>query len=134
MEPPEKVIPKAPWIFECYRHEGMQLYHMPPELFVSDGSENSIVGKWVKENGPGIHHIAFQVSDVEATMREWKEKGYAEFSSEKPFQCPGLTQVFTRPSDITGVVYEFIKRDEFGFCKDNVINLMLSSPTNKGST
>ncbi|MCE2806624.1 MAG: hypothetical protein LW700_15695 [Gemmataceae bacterium] len=41
-----------------------------------------------------------------------------------PLRCPGLTQVFTRPSELTGVIYEFIERGEFGFCKDNVRALM----------
>ena len=43
-------------------------YHAPPEIFVSDGEPRSIVGDWVLERGGvgGIHHIAYQVDDVEA--------------------------------------------------------------------
>lgn len=104
---------------------------MAPEIFVSDGNSGSIVGRWVQERGPGIHHMAYQVDDVEATMKEWKEKGYAEFSSEKPMTCPGLTQVFTKPSELTGVVFELIKREGFGFCKENVKQLMISSDLRK---
>jgi catechol 2,3-dioxygenase-like lactoylglutathione lyase family enzyme len=106
-------------------------YHAPPEIFVSDGSEGSIVGDWVIERGNvgGIHHIAYQVEDVEAVMNEWKEKGYAEFYSEKPITCkdPDLTQVFTKPSQLTGVIYEFINREGAGFCKDSVKKLMEST-------
>ena len=36
-------------------------------------------------------------------------KGFAEFASEEPLTCPGLTQVFTKPLEITGVIYEFIE-------------------------
>ena len=106
-------------------------YHAPPEIFVSDGSEGSIVGDWVAERGGvgGIHHIAYQVEDVEAVMKEWKEKGYAEFYSEEPITCkdPNLTQVFTKPSELTGVIYEFINREGAGFCKDSVKKLMEST-------
>ena len=106
-------------------------YHAPPEIFVSDGSEGSIVGDWVAERGGvgGVHHIAYQVEDVEAVMEEWKEKGYAEFYSEKPITCedPNLTQVFTKPSELTGVIYEFINREGAGFCKDSVKKLMEST-------
>ena len=101
--------------------------HAPCEVFVSDGEEGSIVGDWVKENGPGVHHIAYQVDDVEATMHSWRQMGYAEFYSEKPLQCPGLVQVFTKPSELTGVIYELIKRDGKGFCEDNVKGLMEST-------
>jgi len=105
--------------------------HAPPEIFVSDGSEGSIVGDWVAERGGvgGVHHMAYQVDDVEAVMAEWKEKGYAEFYTEAPITCkdPDLTQVFTKPSELTGVIYEFINREGAGFCKDSVKQLMEST-------
>jgi 4-hydroxyphenylpyruvate dioxygenase-like putative hemolysin len=108
-------------------------FHLPPEIFVSDGTADSIVGKWVerRDGVGGIHHIAYQVDSVLKTMEEWKLKGYAEFSSSAPLTCPGLTQVFTKPSELTGVIYEFIERGSFGFCKENVQNLMESTKDNK---
>ncbi len=127
MEPPEK-IQCMPHIFI---HAGVWNLHTAPEIFVSDGTEGSIVNKWVEERGGigGVHHIAYQVDSVEETMQEWIDKGYAEFTTKKPLTCPGLTQCFTKPSEITGVVYELIKRDSYsnGFCKDNVKDLMEST-------
>ena len=104
-------------------------YDAPPEIFVSDGVEGSIVGDWVKERGNigGIHHIAYEVDNVAATMQDWKDKGYAEFYSEEPLECPGLIQVFTKPSELTGVIYELINRSGKGFCEDNVKGLMEST-------
>lgn len=104
-------------------------YHLAPEIFVSEGQPGSIVEQWVNErNGiGGIHHLAYQVESVKDTMKEWKEKGYAEFLSEEPLTCPGLTQVFTKPSELTGVIYEFINRGKHGFCTDNVKSLMEST-------
>lgn len=125
--PPELINKNMPWVGEVYYAGEYNKYHMAPEIFISDGSEDSIVGQWVKENGSRLHHIAYQVDDVEKTMKEWKEKGYAEFASEKPLTCPGLVQVFTKPSILTGVIYEFITREEHGFCKENVKSLMEST-------
>jgi len=104
-------------------------FHAPPEIFVSDGAKGSIVGDWVIEkNGiGGVHHIAYQVDNVEKMMSEWKERGYAEFLSDEPMQCPGLKQVFTKPSKLTGVIYELISRTGKGFCEDNVKGLMEST-------
>ena len=106
-------------------------FHAPPEIFVSDGSDGSIVGDWVAERDGvgGVHHMAYQVEDVAATMKEWKENGYAEFYSEEPITCkdPNLVQVFTKPSELTGVIYEFINREGAGFCKDSVKQLMEST-------
>lgn len=103
--------------------------HAPPEIFVSDGLPGSIVGDWVADrNGVGgIHHIAYQVSDVADVMKQWKDAGYAEFLSEEPMTCPGLKQVFTKPSELTGVIYELISREGDGFCEDNVKELMTST-------
>ena len=55
------------------------------------------------------------------------EKGWAEFTSDAPMKCEGLTQVFTKPSQLTGVIFEFIERGAFGFCKENVKALMEST-------
>ena len=106
--------------------------HAPPEIFISDGPIGSIVGNWVKErnNVGGIHHLAYQVDDVEKTMKEWKDKGYVEFLSEKPLTCeePKLTQIFSKPSELTGVIYELITRsDTKGFCEKNTKKLMEST-------
>jgi len=141
LEPPEREdAPRylIPWvageaIYIPDAHEGMssvvQTYHLAPEIFVSDGSPGSIVGNWVAARGGigGVHHLAYQVESVVAIMNEWREKGYAEFTSDEPMRCPGLTQIFTKPSALTGVIFEFIERDEFGFCRDNVRQLMEST-------
>jgi len=108
-------------------------YHAPSEIFVSDGPKGSIVGDWVEERGGigGIHHIAYEVDDVEAVMKDWVKNGYAEFYSEKPLACEetNLVQVFTKPSELTGVVYELIARGKSnkGFCEKNVKALMEST-------
>lgn len=127
--PTEKTTEELPWITSVPFEKKIQDYHVAPEIFISDGVEGSIVGNWVKERDGigGVHHMAYQVDDVEATMQEWINKGYAEFLSDKPLTCPGLDQVFTKPSELTGIIYELIKRTGHGFCKDNVKDLMLSS-------
>ena len=130
LEPPEKTSAGVPWKFAMPQDESAdQEYHMPPEIFISDGNPASIVGKWVAARGGvgGIHHLAYQVDSVEKTMREWQEKGYAEFTTQAPMKCPDLTQVFTKPSELTGVIYEFIERGRHGFCQDNVKELMEST-------
>lgn len=125
--PPEKITEDLPWTHLDLSKK--QEYHLPPEIFVSNGSKGSIVYDWVmKRDGVGgIHHLAYQVDSVADQMNTWKEKGYAEFTTPKPLTCPGLTQVFTKPSELTGVIYEFIEREEHGFCRENVKDLMNST-------
>lgn len=143
LEPPEKLVhlEELPWTSTSELHRytnplypetGMihnVVYHLAPEIFVSDGTPDSIVGKWVaKRDGiGGIHHLAYQVDSVQGQMDEWRAKGYAEFTTQNPLTCPGLTQVFTKPSHLTGIIYEFIERGKHGFCQDNVKDLMEST-------
>ncbi len=132
LEPPEKTG-DSPWKYSLlppgFAPDDAVELHMAPEIFVSDGTPDSIVGQWVAARGGigGIHHLAYQVESVEVTMEDWKSKGFAEFTTDKPLTCPGLTQCFTKPSQLTGVIYEFITRGAHGFCKDNVKSLMQST-------
>ncbi len=104
-------------------------YHLAPEIFISDGSEGSLIKEWVKKRDGvgGIHHLAYQVNSVEKKVKEMKEKGYFEFLTEEPIKCDELIQIFTKPSELTGVIYEFIERGKNGFCKDSVKELMEST-------
>ena len=128
--PPEELTMKTPWShMEMFQGNFSQEYHKPPEIFVSEGTPGSIVENWVntRDGVGGIHHLAYQVDSVLDIMKEWKAKGYAEFTTEEPLICPGLTQCFTKPSALTGIIYEFIERESVGFCKDNVKDLMNST-------
>lgn len=105
-------------------------YHMAPEIFVSSGPAGSLIDKWVNEWAHGIggiHHLAYQVDDVEAKMAEWKAKGWG-FTTEEALKCKDLTQVFSLCHPMTGVIYEFISRKgQHGFCAENVAKLMGST-------
>jgi 4-hydroxyphenylpyruvate dioxygenase-like putative hemolysin len=105
------------------------VYYPPPQIFVSEGTKGSIVDKWVSERGGvgGVHHIAYEVDDVAEIMKEWKENGWAEFTTDGPIIAKGLSQCFTKPHPITGVIYEFIYRTEKGFSVDSVRDLMEST-------
>lgn len=104
--------------------------HLPPEIFVSEGTEGSIVDEWVKErNGGGVHHIAYQVHDIEAVVEAWKQLG-VEFVSESIIDCPddNLRQIFTKPLEVLGgIIIELIERGDKGFCTKSVKNLMNST-------
>ena len=111
--------------------EGGAGRHVPPEIFVSNGTPNSIVDLWVSERGGqgGIHHLAYQVTNIERRVKEWKEEGI-EFLTEEVIECPDddMKQIFTKPLEaLGGVIIELIQRGDQGFCKDSVKDLMQST-------
>ena len=103
-----------------------------PELFVSDGTEDSIVGEWVKNhrNGQGgIHHLAYKVDNIEEHVKEWQQNG-VEFLTSKVIDCPEdkMKQIFTKPLDVLGgIIIELIEREDKGFCQNSVKDLMNST-------
>lgn len=136
LEPSEKVLPEVPTDCISYISVGPRIpqerieYHLAPEIFVSDGPPGSVIDDWVNAWGRGIggvHHLAFEVDDVQKTMDDWKAKGWL-FTTPAPLNCESLTQIFSQPNPFTGVIYEFIHRKgQRGFCKDNVAKLMSST-------
>ena len=105
--------------------------HISPEIFVSNGTADSIVNKWVQERGGtgGIHHMAYQVLHIEDKVKEWKDKG-VEFLTENVINCPDddMKQIFTKPlPELGNIIIELIERGDKGFCQNNVQNLMEST-------
>ena len=107
------------------------IYHLPSEIFISDGSPGSIVDNWVEERikggGSFLHHVAYQVEHIEDVVSLWKNNNWAEFATDHVLQCEGLKQIFTKPHPLLGHIIELIERKHQGFCKDNVQKLMQSS-------
>ncbi|HYH68430.1 MAG TPA: VOC family protein [Urbifossiella sp.] len=132
LEPPEK--PGKHAAFTLPGPDGV-VYHLAPEVFVSEGTPGSIVGNWVAARGGigGIHHLAYEVPDVEAKRLEWVANGWGDFTSDHAFKCDDLTQIFTKPHRLTGVIFEFIERQGFGFCSANVKELMKSTVAADGN-
>jgi hypothetical protein len=133
LEPGNRVVTDAlPWKVMVPFQGQRQEYVLAGEIFVSEGTKGSIVYDWAeRRGGGGLHHIALQIDDgmtVQGEMEKWLANGWAEeFSSKEPIVCEELVQVFTKPSKLTGVVFELIDRKKHGFCRSSVKDLMLST-------
>lgn len=75
------------------------------ELLESMDSEG-VIARFIQKKGEGLHHIAFEVSDIEAEMARLKNEGF-ELLNEKP--KPGADNklvCFLHPKDSNGVLIE----------------------------
>ena len=52
------------------------------ELLYSTDPDN-VINKFIAKRGEGIHHIAFEVKDIEESIKDLKEKGF-RFIYEQP--------------------------------------------------
>ncbi len=69
-------------------------------------SEDSPVAKFIEKNGAGIHHIAYEVADIEAAIARLSAGG-ARMIDEKPrLGAHGARIAFIHPKSSNGVLTE----------------------------
>jgi len=68
-------------------------------------SPESGLAKFVQEKGGGMHHLCFEVDDIEAMLAELKEKG-VRLINETPQVLPGRKMAFVHPKSTGGVLVE----------------------------
>jgi methylmalonyl-CoA/ethylmalonyl-CoA epimerase len=79
------------------------------ELLASLGQETP-VGKFLAKRGQGMHHVAYEVADLPAALRELLDGG-AELIDEAPREgLFGLQVAFVHPDSVHGVLSELVTR------------------------
>ena len=72
-------------------------------------SEETPVGRFLAKRGPGLHHVAYQVEDIEATLRTLRDAGL-RLIDESPRTGIRRSQVaFLHPSASGGVLTEIVQ-------------------------
>jgi methylmalonyl-CoA epimerase len=64
------------------------------------------IGKFLEKRGPGIHHLAFEVDDVDAAVKELLAKGVRIIDKEPRSGAHGNRIAFIHPSETAGVLIE----------------------------
>ncbi|MEQ2352297.1 VOC family protein [Pseudoalteromonas piscicida] len=92
-------------------------------VLVQGTGPESQVCKYIDEYGPGVQHVAITVEDIEEVARVLTEQGL-EFSTNI-IKGKGLLQIFTKREKNSGMMYEFIQREETetGFEEGNIQEL-----------
>jgi methylmalonyl-CoA/ethylmalonyl-CoA epimerase len=70
--------------------------------------EDTPVGRFLAKRGPGMHHVAYEVSDLDATLAELAGAG-ADLIDEQPREgLFGLEVAFVHPDSVHGVLSEVV--------------------------
>jgi len=72
-------------------------------------SPDSSVGKFISKRGPGIHHIAVQVEDINASLADLKSKGARLIDETPRIGAGGCLIAFVHPSTTSGVLLELVQ-------------------------
>ena len=80
------------------------------ELLASLGAETP-VGKFLAKRGPGMHHVAYEVDDIRASLADLEAAG-AELIDTAPRRgLFGLEVAFVHPDAVHGVLSEVVSLD-----------------------
>ena len=69
-------------------------------------SEESTVAKFLETKGPGFHHIAYAVENIEEALAEAESKGIRLIDKEPRKGAEGLTIAVMHPKSTEGILTE----------------------------
>ena len=67
------------------------------------------VGKFLAKKGPGLHHVAYAVSDIEDTLSKLKEAGVEMIDNEPRVGIRDSRVAFLHPKATGGVLTEIVE-------------------------
>jgi methylmalonyl-CoA/ethylmalonyl-CoA epimerase len=68
--------------------------------------DDSPIAKFIAKKGQGIHHIAFDVTDITAAMADYKEKGFQLLNETPKNGADNKLVAFIHPKSANGVLVE----------------------------
>ena len=72
-------------------------------------SADTPVGKFLAKQGPGLHHVAYQVSDIDATLHALKQAGMRMIDEQPRTGIRGSRVAFMHPRATAGVLTELVE-------------------------
>ena len=70
------------------------------------------VGRFLERKGPGLHHVAYRVDDIEATLAELERKGVEMIDSEPRTGIRRSRVAFVHPRATGSVLTEIVEPAE----------------------
>ena len=106
----EKMLGVPSYKMEAVESEGVltsffQTGNNKIELLVATNPESPIA-KFLEKKGEGIHHIAFDVNDIEAEIIRLKKEGFVLINEVPKKGADNKLVVFLHPKNTNGVLVE----------------------------
>lgn len=77
---------------------------------VEGKTDESAISKYVEKNGPGIHHIAFEVGDIEKAVDTLTANSVRMIDETPRPGKEGSRVSFIHPSATMGILFELVER------------------------
>jgi methylmalonyl-CoA/ethylmalonyl-CoA epimerase len=100
----------------CYKRETVREQKVETAFFKA-GSESkvellgatdpdSVIAKYIDSKGEGMHHVAFEVEDIEAELKRLSNEGFTLLSEKPSRGADNKLVAFVHPKDNHGVLIE----------------------------
>ncbi len=67
---------------------------------------DGVIARFIEKKGEGLHHIAFDVTDIEAEMKRLKEEGFVLLNETPKKGADNKLVCFLHPKHTSGVLIE----------------------------
>ncbi len=75
-------------------------------------NDDSPISKFLEKRGGGIHHIAVEVDDIEASLAKLKSQGMRLIDEKPRIGAEGCLVAFVHPTTTGGVLLELVQTSE----------------------
>ena len=75
-------------------------------------SESSPVAKYLEKRGPGIHHLALEVEDVDSSIADVLSCGEQMVHTSRQSGAHGSSIAFVHPRSASGVLLEWVQNEK----------------------
>jgi methylmalonyl-CoA/ethylmalonyl-CoA epimerase len=72
-------------------------------------SEDTPVGRFLARQGPGLHHVAYQVADIDVALAECRDAGMQLIDEQPRTGIRGSRVAFLHPRSTGGVLTEIVE-------------------------
>jgi methylmalonyl-CoA/ethylmalonyl-CoA epimerase len=79
---------------------------------VQSTTPEGVMSKFLDKRGEGIHHIAYEVENIEEALAELKEKGVRLIDEKPRLGAHGAQVAFIHPKETNGVLTELCQYPE----------------------
>lgn len=99
----------------CYKTESVENEKVNTAFFkqgetkieLLEGTDpNGVIAKFIGRKGEGLHHIAFEVADINAEMKRLKKEGFILLNEEPKPGADNKLVCFLHPKGTNGVLIE----------------------------
>jgi methylmalonyl-CoA/ethylmalonyl-CoA epimerase len=77
-------------------------------------SPDTPVGRFLAKNGPGLHHVAYQVDDIDGALGALKQAGMRLIDEQPRTGIRGSRVAFLHPRSTAGVLTEIVEPAKVG--------------------